>query len=588
MPELSQSDLVETKISIFIALKIALIGIAEYNILMSKKLTLLILSLVGLFLVLGSIITVAVIDRPLANRQSVSFLASTGDSLVGTYYPGTEPAGVILLEGFGSDQVTMTSLASEFARSGWHVFTFDFSGHGRSPGTLTFDNAQTDRLAYQALSGLEEFKLQSGLRSDQILVVGHSLGARVALQSATMNPQQVAGLVLLGAQVNLSKNVQSEFFTGTTDADLPWVQVLGRENPRVPILLISGVWDDILTPENAELLFEQLGGIKGDNNRTLIVLPGIVHNYEPFSSKVLNQINIWIDGLSIHTPDLFRIYTEKSDFFADGFIQLPVSPTIRILCWVLGLIGLLMFFTCGNRLLSLSDTGTKRLSNPEVVNVNRFLWGKFLLWLGALPVALILGSLFFFIPLGKPVFNLIYVGFIGGYGILLLILYKRGKMPGVQGKLPFMTEQTPFKWKRLLAALAIVIGMLILTAAYARTGWYYVFPINIRLVWLVIFTPFTALGFWIGLHEAQMLPQQRGVQIALTLIGLFPFFLYALLMAAIGSLSGMIGGFQGLIVLWLVLAFGNFVQTVGHRPWMTAICMAVLLYWLILPQGVLF
>ncbi|NTW45290.1 MAG: hypothetical protein HGB14_12895 [Anaerolineaceae bacterium] len=114
------------------------------------------------------------------------------------------------------------------------------------------------------------------------------------------------------------------------------------------------------------------------------------------------------------------------------------------------------------------------------------------------------------------------------------------------------------------------------------------FPINVRLVWLVIFTPFTALGFWIGLHEAQMLPQHRGVQTALTLIGLFPFFLYTLLMAAIGSLSGMIGGFQGLIILWLVIAFGNFVQSLAHRPWMTAICMAVLLYWLILPQGVLF
>ena len=66
--------------------------------------------------------------------------------------------GVIPLEVFGSDQLTMTSLASEFARSGWYVFTIDFSGHRRSPGTLTFDNAQTDRLAYQALSALEEFK----------------------------------------------------------------------------------------------------------------------------------------------------------------------------------------------------------------------------------------------------------------------------------------------------------------------------------------------------------------------------------------------------------------------------------------------
>ena len=568
--------------------KLSNIGILEYNNLMSKKITFIILAVLGVFLVLGSIVTVAIMDRSLANHQSVTFLTSTGDSLASTYYPGTKPVGVILLEGFGSDQVTMTSLASEFTHSGWHVFTFDFSGHGRSPGVLSFDNAQTDRLANQTLSALEEFKLQSGLRSEQIFVIGHSLGARVALQSATMNPQQIAGLILLGTQVNLSKNVQSEFFTGTSDSDLKWVQLLGRENPRVPILLISGAWDDILTPESAKLLFEHLGGIDGENHRTLIVLPAIVHNYEPFSSQVLNQINIWINELALRTPNLLGIYTDKTDVAADGINQLPVTPTVRILCWVSGLIGLLLFSTSGNRLLSLSDTRSKNLSNPKIVNVSRFLWGKLLLWLGAIPVAAILGSLFFFIPLGKPVFNLIYVGFIGGYGVLLLILYKRGKIPGVQGKLPFVTEKKPIEWKRMLLALGILVGMLILTAAYARTGWYYVFPINVRLVWLVIFTPFTALGFWIGLHEAQMLPQHRGAQTALTFIGLFPFFIYTLLMATIGSFSGMIGGFQGLIILWLVLAFGKLIQSIGHRPWMTAISMAVLLYWLILPQGVLF
>jgi alpha-beta hydrolase superfamily lysophospholipase len=66
---------------------------------------------------------------------------------VGYYYPGEIEAGVLLLEGFGSDQVNMRSAASEFAQAGYHIFTFDFSGHGRSPGTLGYDNAETLRLA---------------------------------------------------------------------------------------------------------------------------------------------------------------------------------------------------------------------------------------------------------------------------------------------------------------------------------------------------------------------------------------------------------------------------------------------------------
>jgi pimeloyl-ACP methyl ester carboxylesterase len=528
---------------------------------MRKHISFLLTSL-GLLLAIGSIITVIIIDRPLVHGQPVMFVSLNDDVLVGTYYAGTQPNGVMLLEGFGSDQVTMTSLASEYAREGWHVFTFDFSGHGRSPGTLTFDNARTDRMAIQAFTALQDFKQVSGLRASQIVVIGHSLGARVALQSAAMNSERVAGLVLLGTQVNLSTNVQSEFFTGTTDADLPWVQSLGPENLPVPVVLISGDWDDILTPVNAEKLFNKLGGENSSVGRVLLILPGLVHNYEPFSPRVISEI------------------TDRSNVGA-----------LRIWTWVLGFAGLLLASIGGAQWAAAAQNiGDGKLA-VGITNLRRFLWGKLWLWLGALPLAAILGGIFFFIPLGKPVFNLIYVGFIGGYGILLTTLYWRGKMPGVQGKLPFSKGDFPREWKRILTALGITAIMLLLTAAYARTGWFYVPPANLRFVWLVIFTPFTALGFWIGLYEARMLRSagtRSGAQTALTLIGLFPFFLYTILMAAIGSLSGMIGGLQGLLILWLVLAFGNLVQAVGRRPWLTAVCMAVLLYWLILPQGVLF
>jgi len=413
----------------------------------------------------------------------------------------------------------------------------------------------------------------------------------------------------LGTQVNLSTNVQSEFFTGTTDADLPWVQSLGPENPPVPVLMISGWWDDILSPDAARLLYEKLGGDDTDYLRGLVLLPVAVHNYEPFSTRAIEwsylparlklifetvgeddqtwQSVLWLE---LHRLDLSASCLE---------IFLRELLSLRTMGWILGFSGMLLALIFGRKGMTPTETSDNKIQ-MSLISSRWFLWGKLLLWLGALPVAGLLGSLFFIIPLGKPVFNLIYVGFIGGYGILLLILYWRGKMHGVQGKLPFVSGTSNIRqqavglqkdWKRVLAALGIALGMLVLTAAYARTGWFYVFPVNVRLVWLVVFTPFTALGFWIGLHEGQMVRQagtRSATQLALTLIGLFPFFLYTLLMAALGSLSGMIGGLQGLLILWLVLAFGSLLQAVGRRPWLTAVCMAVLLYWLILPQGVLF
>lgn len=558
---------------------------------MGRKIQSTLLLIIGFIFTIIPITGVFVFDRPLSTSQSLKFTDVNQNVLAGTYYQGVQPFGVILLEGFGSDQVTMTSLASEFVQNDWHVFTFDFSGHGRSSGILTFDNASTDRLANQTLTAIQEFKRISGLSDNGIFLLGHSLGARVALQTATINPE-VAGLILLGTQLNLSTNIQSEFFTGISDNDLLWIQSLDSDNPAVPILLISGAWDDILTPSNAELLFSKLTGGDYDHQngvfhsrnsgnliRQLKILPKLVHNYEPFSSTVIEEINVWLRN------------QYKVDII-DSHL-----PAIRIWSWIISLTGVFLLLVVLRKQF-FDEEGISQKSSIEITNLRSFFWGKILLWLGALPVAAILGSIFFFIPLGKPVLNLIYVCFIGGYGILLFILYKWGKMPGVQGKLILKSTKSlnldipasvpQKKLKRILLTLGLTVAILTFTAAYTRTGWFYVFPINLRLIWLLIFTPFTALGFWIGLRESEMLSKKGGTQLAQMLIGLFPFFLYTILMAALGSLSGMIGGLQGLVILWLVLTFGNLIQAISHRPWLTATCMAILLYWLILPQGVLF
>jgi hypothetical protein len=39
---------------------------------------------------------------------------------------------------------------------------------------------------------------------------------------------------------------------------------------------------------------------------------------------------------------------------------------------------------------------------------------------------------------------------------------------------------------------------------------------------------------------------------------------------------------------WSLLAHGPLVQRIASRPWLAAVLQAILLYWLILPQGALF
>ena len=532
------------------------------------------LTIAAALLALLSVGLIVAGDAPLAKGQTLVITAPEGETLVGTYYPGEENAGVLLLEGFGSDQVTMRSIASELARAGLHVLTCDFSGHGRSPGALTFDNAATDRLARQVLAAKEAFKAASGLADAEIILLGHSMGARVGLQAATLDPNPVAGLVLLGTQVNLATNVQSEVFTGIRDADLAWVQRLGPDMPPAPILLISGRWDDILTPAGADLLRAQLTDDQAAD-RELVLIERLLHNYEVFSPRALRVAKRWI-AAQVNVP------------------LSAAAPTAarRIVLWITGWLGLMGAVLAGERWAAAALPDPSPAPQARIANMRRFLWAKLWLWPVALPLMALVFALYWFVPLGTPVFNLTYVGFIGGYGLLMALLYALGRMPGVTGRFGLgETDASAIARRRWLLAGGVSLALLGFTAAYARTGWFHAPPVGTRLLWVLLFIPPTALGFRIGHHEARMLAAasaSRRARWALTAVGLLPFFLWTAFQAALGSLSGMVGGVQGLLILALVLAAGDLLARLLPRPWLVALVQAALLYWLVLPQGVLF
>jgi pimeloyl-ACP methyl ester carboxylesterase len=565
---------------------------------MKKSSGLLIILILAILTMLAGLAGLIHLNSAFRNQEILSFTGPDGDELAAAYIPGSRDVGVLFLEGFGSDQIAMRPAASVFLETGAHVFTFDFSGHGQSSGTLGFDNAATDRLARQVIAASEAFMARSGLKDSQIIYFGHSLGARVALQSAVLDPAPPVALVLLGTQVNLGTNVQAEFFTGTSDADLAWVQELDPDTPKTNVILLSGSWDDILTPNAALALMGKLTGVDYEapsappallsggepgTARYLTIAPNVFHNYEIYSTAILRQATLYLGELGLISLDE------------------PISLSHYYLFWLLALGGLLAALIIAPLWLQRGlPAAAPRPVSTGVLRLRRFLWGKLLLWLAALPIAALLTGLFFLIPLGLPVFNMIYVGFIGGYGILMLVLYLLGKAPGTQGKWRLKRDVAGEKgsWKDLIVWGGFLLWGVVLLALViiTRSGIYYVIAHNQRLAWLAIFTPVTALGFWIGAREDHMLNTFRHeagrhtgwARFALSLIGLTPFFIYTIFMGILGSISGMVGGLQGLLTLAIILLTGKTLSHFIRRRWMVALLQAILLYALILPQGVLF
>ena len=551
-----------------------------------RKELFLVFSLIGLSLTIISLSLIYYEDRSLQNGSIISFKDANGDDLVGSYYPGSLDAGIILNIGFGSDQIALKGIASEFSRLKFHVFTYDFSGHGRSLGTLSFDNAATDRLANQLLIAKETFKSLSGLIDSQILLLGHSMGARVALQSATMDSNNVSGLILLGAQVNLATNVQSDFFTGVNDIELEWIQNLSATNPSTNILLLTGSWDDILTPNAANLLYEKLGGASSPFVRDLMIFDILFHNYEIYSYDLVTYALNWgIENLGLES---------KPNYTADGIL-------LRNILWITSITGLFIFIIFGNLFIEKLDRVSfnhKTLENDsdmevKINNIKRFILVKLAFWLLALPILLGLFAIFIFIPIGVPVFNLIYVGFIGSYGILLIILYSRGKVPGAKGalKIHFQLNKTHLNKKTLLGVLVSLV-LISISAVFANSGINYVFPFNERFIWLMILSIFILPGFYIAQKESQYIKNsysEKNYYLTYsTLIGYIPFIILLIFYLALGSFSGMLASIQGLIILLFVIIGGMLIMKISNNLLLTMIFQAFLIQFLTLPTGVIF
>ena len=122
------------------------------------------------------------------------------------------PAGppVVFLHGFGADLLTWSLCLGPLARD-YRLIALDLPGHGRThpdvgDGTLAFMTGWLD----EALDGL-------GLASAHL--VGHSMGARIALGFVLSHPARVRSLSLIAPALQVS--------LGFTDFQLGMLQGLG-------------------------------------------------------------------------------------------------------------------------------------------------------------------------------------------------------------------------------------------------------------------------------------------------------------------------------------------------------------------------
>ena len=149
----------------------------------------------ALLLVLIVAATVAAGCDPADSGRGVLITADDGLVLRGKVY-GNGAAGVILTHELNGDQSGWTAFAERLVARGFFVLTFDFRGHGDSPGPREAGIADADLAAAARF-----LRSPDGLGRSNYFLVGASMGGTAALKVASR--EQALGVVTLSAPISV-------------------------------------------------------------------------------------------------------------------------------------------------------------------------------------------------------------------------------------------------------------------------------------------------------------------------------------------------------------------------------------------------
>lgn len=219
--------------------------------------------------------------------ENISFQTLDGITLQGWFFPGdkAESPAILYAPATSKDQRSGISLVAPFHQAGYHVLLFSYRGHGLSEGNrfgFTY-GAHESMDINAAVAYLSEVR---GIK--KIGVIGHSAGAASTIISAAQNPK-IDAVVAAAAfpsvediwYTNRPKIMPKPLFELTlrfaelrkrfSRSEVRPQDVIDQISPR-PVLLIHGIDDRRITPEQAISLYEN-----ADEPKCLWLVEGVDH-----------------------------------------------------------------------------------------------------------------------------------------------------------------------------------------------------------------------------------------------------------------------------------------------------------------------
>jgi len=220
-----------------------------------------------------------------ADRSFREFFVRTEDGidLKAWYAPATsKPFTFVFFHGNGDSLYTASHIADPYIAAGYGFLVAEYRGYSGLSGSPTEAGLYADARAY--IHGL----MAQGVKSENIILYGHSLGTGVAAQMA--EEFHVGGLMLLAPFLSVPKMAQAAypFFPSEHLALDRFENARKMGNIHAPLLIVNGANDQVVPPSQGKQLYAL-----GNAPREFYSLPGHGHNdlFDDFAPIALDWVS---------------------------------------------------------------------------------------------------------------------------------------------------------------------------------------------------------------------------------------------------------------------------------------------------------
>jgi fermentation-respiration switch protein FrsA (DUF1100 family) len=206
-----------------------------------------------------------------------------GIDLKGWYAPATtKPFTFVFFHGNGDSLYTASEIPDPYVAAGYGFLLAEYRGYSGLPGKPTESGLYSDARAY--INAL----MAQGVKSQDIILFGHSLGTGVATQMA--EEFHVGGLVLLAPFLSIPEAAQVHYpFLPARLLVLDRYENFKKiKNVHVPLLIVNGARDQVIPPSQGKQLFDL-----SNDPRQFHSLPDHGHNdlFDDFAPIGLEWVN---------------------------------------------------------------------------------------------------------------------------------------------------------------------------------------------------------------------------------------------------------------------------------------------------------